>query len=81
MFTYYLLAVMGLWRCRWAPLELWQAGPRPAAVHGNLSHCGTAALSAWASVIVALRLQSSVSVVVAHKRSCSETWDLPELGI
>ena len=38
---------------------------------GGFSCCGAQALGAWASVVVACRLQNAGSVVVAHGLSCS----------
>ena len=57
-------------------LQLWQAGATLrcgawASHCSGFSCCGAWALGTWASVVVARRLQSTVSVVVAHWLSCS----------
>ena len=60
IFVYLFLAALGL--C---------CGAR-ASHCGGFSCCGARALGAWASVVVARRLQSAGSVVEAHRLSCSE---------
>ena len=67
LFIYFWLHWSSLLRAGF--LQLWRAG---ATLHCVVvACCGARALGAWASVVVARRLQSAGSVVVAHRLSCS----------
>ena len=62
-YLFYFLAALGLRCCAWAFLWLWRVGSAlhcgaQASPHGGFSCCGTRALGARASVVVAHRLSS-----------------------
>ena len=75
-FIYLFLAALGLHCYARAFSSCGQRGATPhcgvrASHCGGFSCCGAQALGTWASVVVACRLQSTGSVVVAHRLSCS----------
>ena len=86
IFIYLFLAALGLHCCAWAFSSCGERGPPPhcgaRAPHcGGFSCCGAQAPGARASVVVARGLQSTGSVVVAHKPSCSAACGiLPDQG-
>ena len=86
-FIYLFMAALGLHCCTQAFLQLWRAG---ATLHcgARASHCsgfscgGARALGARASVVVVRGLQSTGSVVVAHRLSCSTAREIfPDQGL
>ena len=65
--TFFFLAALGL--CCFA--RAFSSCGVQSSPCGGFSCCGARALDAWASVVVAHRLYSARSVVVAHGLSCS----------
>ena len=73
LFIYLILVTLGLRCCTWAFSSCGDWGLVFVVVHGLLiavaSHCGSQALGAWASIVVAYGLSSCGSWALEHRLS------------